>query len=223
MLFEIQLNSLRITICRFYLTKNNTVGSWFLDRAQYNKFVESGSKSWALIRRWLVLGVKNTQNRVAQRPREKGPLARGQESPTPLGHTGASFLSLGLPILLGRLPPSPLGDLCCYIFLSFVHPHPTLVSHPCLSLSARPIGHSFWRSVSCCGPYRPVQGSHPHQWGQGVSCGYLIQRWLLLLGLSLHHSPMASPYGLESLFAILEWIASGDITLFSSMILACRG
>ena len=55
-LFEIQLNSLRVTICRFYLTKNNTVGSWFLDRAQYNKFVESGSKSWALIRRWLVLG-----------------------------------------------------------------------------------------------------------------------------------------------------------------------
>ena len=175
------------------------VGSQFSDRAHYNEFVESGSKSWALIRRWLVLGVKNTQNRAAQRLMEKGPLVWGRESPTPLSHTGASFLSLGLSLLLGRLPPFSLGDLCYYIFFSSVHPPPTLVSHPCLSSSARPISHSFWRSMSCCGPHRPVQGSHPHQWGQGVSYGYLIWRWLLLLGLSLHHSPMASPYGLESL------------------------
>ena len=34
---------------------------------------------------------------------------------------------------------------------------------------------------------------------------------------------MASLYGLESLFAILEWIALGDVALFSPMILACRG
>ena len=60
------------------------VGAQFSDRAYYNEFVESGSKSWALMRRRLVLGVKNTQNRTAQRPREKGPLARGRESPTPL-------------------------------------------------------------------------------------------------------------------------------------------
>ena len=44
---------------------------------------------------------------------------------------------------------------------------------------------------------------------------------MLLLGLSLHHSLMASLYGLESLFAILEWIVSGDVALFSPMILAC--
>ena len=60
------------------------VGAQFSDRAYYNEFVESGSKSWALMRRRLVLGVKNTQNRTAQRPREKGPLARRRESPTPL-------------------------------------------------------------------------------------------------------------------------------------------
>ena len=35
------------------------------------------------MRRRLVLGVKNTQNRAAQRPREKGPLARGQECANP--------------------------------------------------------------------------------------------------------------------------------------------
>ena len=146
-----------------------------------------------------------------------------QEEGTPRGHIEASFLSLGLSLLLGRFPPSSLGDLCYYIFLSFVHPPPTLVSHPCLSSSAYPIGHSFWRSVSCCGPHCPVQGSHPHQWGHGVSCEYLIRRWLLLLGLSLHHSSTTSPYGLESLFTILEWIALGDVALFSPMILACRG
>ena len=50
------------------------VGSRFSDRAHYNEFVESGAKSWALMRRRLVLGMKGTQNRVAQRPREKGPL-----------------------------------------------------------------------------------------------------------------------------------------------------
>ena len=46
------------------------------------------------------MGVKNIQNQAAQRLREKGPLAQGRESPTPLGQTGASFLSLGLPLLL---------------------------------------------------------------------------------------------------------------------------
>ena len=96
-------------------------------------------------------------------------------------------------------PPLSLSNLCCYIFLSSVHSPPTLVNHPCLSSSARPIAHSLWRFVSCCGPHRPVQGSHPHQCGQGVSCGYLIRRWRLLLGLSPHHSPMASPCGLKSL------------------------
>ena len=96
-------------------------------------------------------------------------------------------------------------------------------AHSMMIAWVKTISHFFWRSVSCCGPHRPIQWSHPHQWGQGVSCGYLIRRWLLLLGLSLHHSPMASPYGLESLFAILEWIVSSDIALFSPMILACRG
>ena len=33
--------------------------------------------------RWLVLGVKNTQNQTALRPREKGPIARGCKLPAP--------------------------------------------------------------------------------------------------------------------------------------------
>ena len=151
-----------------------------MDRAHYNEFVESGSKSWALMRRRLVLRVKNTQNRAAQRLREKGPLARGWESPTPIGHTRASFLSLGIHLPLGPSGPlSPrllLGDFCCYIFFSSIHLPPKLVSHSYLSSSARPIGHPFWRSVSCRGSYCSVQGSHPHQWGQSVNFGYLIRR-----------------------------------------------
>ena len=59
------------------------IGSRFSDRAHYNEFVESGAKSWALMRRRLVLGMKGTQNRVAQCPREKGPLARGRECANP--------------------------------------------------------------------------------------------------------------------------------------------
>ena len=69
------------------------------------------------------------------------------------------------------LPPlffTPLFKWSLLLFIpSSVHPPPTLVSHPCLSSSARLLSHSFWRSVSCCGPYRPVQGSHPHQRGLG--------------------------------------------------------
>ena len=95
-------------------------------------------------------------------------------------------------------PPLSGRSLMVYIYFSMVHPPPTLVSHPCSYLSARPIGYSFWHFVSCCGPHRTVQGSCPHKWGQGVSCGYLIQRWQLLLGLLFYHAPMAGPLGSES-------------------------
>ena len=137
-----------------YIIRYVIVGSRFSDRVHYNEFVESGSKSWALIRRRLVLGVKNTQNQAAQRLRKKGPLARGWESPTPFTpQKPLSVLWASLSFLAVLLA---LGDLCCYIFLSSIYPPPTLVSHPCLSSSARPIGHSFWRSMSCGGPHRPV-------------------------------------------------------------------
>ena len=68
---------------------------------------------------------------------------------------------------------------------------PTLVSHPCLYLSACPISHSFWCFVSCVEPDIIVQGSYPHKCGQDVSSGHLIWRWQFLLELLLHHTPMA--------------------------------
>ena len=110
-------------------------------------------------------------------PRGKGLLIREYEFP---------------PSLPSQAPPPPLvRDLSYYISLPLVHPPPTLVSHPCSYLSARPIGHSFWRSVSCCGPDSTVQRSRPHKWGQGVSCGYLIWRWQLLPKWLFYHAPMA--------------------------------
>ena len=148
--------------CNLYKLTIIPVGSRFSDRAHYNEFVESGFKSLALMGRWLVLGVKNTQNRTALCPSEKEPLARGCELSIPLAsHEPLSFLWVFLFF--------PLRDLCCYISFSSVHPLPTLVSHPCPYLSACPIDYSFWRSVSYCDPHRTVQGSHPYQWGQGVS------------------------------------------------------
>ena len=85
-----------------------------------------------------------------------------------------------------------------YISCSLVHSPPTLVSHPCPYLSVRPIGYSFWGSVSYCGLHRTIQESRPHKWGQGVSYGYLIRRWQLLLGLLFYYAPMAGPLSSES-------------------------
>ena len=108
------------------------------------------------------------------------PTSQGERVPHPrTGTLNSSRIQELLSFLWAFWPPPlpyALGDLCCYIPLSSVHPPPTLVSHPCLYSSVCPIGHSFWRSVSCCGPHHTVQESHPHQWGQGVNCKYLIRR-----------------------------------------------
>ena len=94
-------------------------------------------------------------------------------------------------------PPLLVGDLWCYISLLLVHHFPTLVSHPCPYLSACPIDHPFWCFMSYCGPDSILQGSRPHKWGHGVSCGYLIRRWQLLLELLFYHVSTAGPLGSE--------------------------
>ena len=120
--FENLTVRLHVFIISFMLIKfqkDQRLGSWFSDRAHYNEFVESGSKSWALMRRRLVLGVKNTQNRAAQRPKEKGPLARGRESPTPLTpKEPLSFLWASLFFL--AVPPPLLRVISVVIYSSFL-------------------------------------------------------------------------------------------------------
>ena len=129
---------------------------------------------------------------MALRPRGKGLLVRGCEFPAPLTSQEHFFF---LPLF----PPPPYGgSLMLYIFLSLVHPPPTLVSHSCPYLSVHPIGYSFWRSVTCYGPHHIVQGSCPRKWGQGVRYGYLIWRWQLLLGLLFYHAPMTDLLGSKS-------------------------
>ena len=141
------------------------------------------------MRRRLVLGMKGTQNWAAQRPREKGPLARGRECANP------SRSRRSLPPVSG--PPPPLGGLCCYLFISSIHPPPILVSHPCLSSSARPLSHSFWRSVSCCGPHRLVQGSHPYQRGSGC--------WLCVFNTEVTAFPRAASPPIPLWLAHMAW------------------
>ena len=76
------------------------VGSRFSDRAHYNEFVESGAKSWAVMRRRLVLGMKGIQNRAAQSYQGEGtPRSRTGLRQPPLDHVGVSLPFLGLPPL----------------------------------------------------------------------------------------------------------------------------
>ena len=89
------------------------VGSRFSDRAHYNEFVKSRAKSWALMRRRLVLGMKGTQNQAAQHPREKGPLVRGREYANP------SRSRKSLPPIFGP-PPLWAVSLVIYSSLSFI-------------------------------------------------------------------------------------------------------
>ena len=104
------------------------VRSRFSDGAHYNEFVESGAKSRALMRRRLVLEIKGTQNRKAQRPREKRPLARGREcanpswsrrSLPPISGPPTSFLSCEISVVIYH---SLLFILLLH--LSVIHAHP---------------------------------------------------------------------------------------------------
>ena len=81
-----------------------SVRSRFSDRAHYNEFVESGAKSWATMRRRLVVGIKGTQNRAAQSSQGEGtPRSRTGMRQPPLNHAGASLMFLGLPSLSASL------------------------------------------------------------------------------------------------------------------------
>ena len=78
-------------------------------------------------------------------------LVRGYESLSVWFARNAKEESVLLPSQGAGTPPSPIGEISYLIYFPLVYPSPTLVSHPCPHLSARPISHSFSRSVSCCG------------------------------------------------------------------------
>ena len=149
------------------------------------------------MRRRLVLGMKGTQNQVAQRPREKGLLTWGREYANP------SRSRRSLPPVSG---PPPLWVVFVVIYsslpfifllhLSVIHAYPQ-VHVPSAILSG-----ALWVAVA------PIALSRGHihiKGGQGVNCVYLIRRWQLFWGCLPTYSLMASPYGLEYLL----WSSSG--------------
>ena len=171
------------------------------------------------MRRRLVLGVKNTQNRAAQRPREKGPLARGREPPTPLAPQEplsffwASFLLLAVP------PFSFVRSLLLYILL--LRSSSTYTSMPILECTSHQplflvLCELLWPPSPCPGVTSTLMGSGCQLWvfNTEVTASPRVA------------SPPCSygqPIGLGISFAILEGIASGDVAPFSPVILACRG
>ena len=93
------------------------VGSQFLDWAQFNEFVESGSGSWALIRRRLVL-------RGEKRTGSNGPRSQGEGTPRPRTKIPnssriprASLFFLGL-----LLPPPPHFVRSLLLYILLLHP-----------------------------------------------------------------------------------------------------
>ena len=157
------------------------VGSRFSDRAHYNEFVENGAKSWALMRRRLVLGMKGTQNQAAQHPREKGPLARGREYANP------SWSRKSLPPV-SKPPALCVVSLIIYSSLPFIILLHLSVIHayPQVHVPSAILSGALWAAVA------PIALSRGHihiKEGQGVNCVYLIRRWQLFLGLPPHLFP----------------------------------
>ena len=91
------------------------MGSRYSDRAHYNKFVENGSGSWALIRRRLVLRGKNVQNRTAQRSQGEGNPRSRTRIPNSSCIPRAFLLFLG-PFLFSS-PPFSVRSPLSYILL----------------------------------------------------------------------------------------------------------
>ena len=140
--------------------------------AQYNEFSrEAGSRTGPLwgLHQW---SCRIVRERDHQRRRGGVKVYPRASSKDEFFFFSSDTSRLELSSVFRTAIPPFLWDLSGYISFSYVHPPPTLVSHPCLYSSARPIGHSFWHSVSSCGPHRVVQGSHSHPRGQSVSCVY---------------------------------------------------
>ena len=124
-------------------------------------------------------------------PGRRDPSLENGNAPTPLGHARASFLFLGL-LSVSRSPHLWVVSVVCYSSLPFILLlHLSVIyTYPQVHVLSAILSGALWAAVA------PIALSRGHihiKGGQGVSCVYLIRRWRLLLGLSLPHSPMASP------------------------------
>ena len=191
------------------------VGSRISYQAHYNEFVESGSKSWALMRRWLVLGMKSTPNQAAQRLKEKGPLARGRGCAIP-SRSFRRLLPFSRPLLFF------VRSLLLYIILLCSSSSYTYQSSkPILKcMSHRPsflaLCGLLWPLLFCLGVTSTSTGSECQLWVFNMEV-------MTPPGVVSPPSPYGQPIGPGISFAILEWTASNDVAFFSPMNLACRG
>ena len=133
------------------------------------------------------IGAKNTES--------DGPTSQGERTPrlrmwvpNSSRFPKASLFSPFVWEISDIIYPSPWFILFLHLLVTQAH---TWVYVPSATLSG-----TLWAANS---PQRTVQESCPHKWDQGVSCGYLIRRWQLLLGWLFYHAPIAGPLGLELL------------------------
>ena len=120
-------------------------------------------------------------------PREKGPLARGQECANPLSITQEPPSCFWASLLLFA-PPLWVVSVVIYSSLPFILLLHSSVIHvyPQVQVSSAILSSALWAVVA------PIALSRSHihiKEGQGVSCAYLIQRWQLFLGLPPHLFP----------------------------------
>ena len=121
-------------------------------RTHYNKFVESESKSWALMRQRLAWKVEMVEQELKTQGWTGSQSEGTSSSPDGMNSHLVRFTkgmkeepgSPSPPPLLPKAPsPFPRRrSFTLYGFFS-IHPDPTPVSHPCPHLSARPISYSF--------------------------------------------------------------------------------
>ena len=135
----------------------------------------------------LFWGWKAHRIKRPNRPREKGPLARGRGCANPLSITQEPPSYFWASLLFFSHPS--LGGLCCYLFplpfilllhLSVIH------AYPQVHVSSAILSGVLWAAVA------PIALSRGHihiKGGQGISCAYLIRRWQLFLGLPPHLFP----------------------------------
>ena len=168
-----------------------------------------------------VLGVKIALNQVAFRPREKGPLARGCELPTPLASQEPLYLFSGLFFFF--LPS--LWEISVVIY---IYPSLPLI----LLLHLLVIHASTWVHVSLATPSGTLWAvvasitlsrGHIHINGVRVLAVGINTEVIASSGVTFLPCSYGWPIGLGIFFRILKGTASGDVTSSSPVILACRG
>ena len=140
-------------------------------------------------------------------PGRRDPSLKDRNAPTPLDHVGAPCFWASV-IIYSSLP------FILFLHLSVIH------AYPQVHVLSAILSSALWAVVA---PIALSKGHIHIKGGQGVNCVYLIRRWQLFLGLPPHLFPYGYPIWLGISFVILEWMSSGDATLFSPKILVCQG